>query len=217
MNFEDLKEIIIFLSIVIVISIFRSIKEARGAKAKKSKPAQPSSLPEKPSELKGEKPLVPRRKIIIRTEDVEIPIPQSVGDEKSKDSLPTVVVQEEEVTTVNEVEGELFSRPLEQDFEGEGLPVEKSKMFSAEVVKERFEKIDRREGVKPPVLVKPLYKKEITFTAPMERVGYTPVHVHTPTIGKNILVGVVGGIPQLHWAIIMTELLGPPKSLRDEF
>lgn len=215
MNFEDLIGIIIFLSIVIISSIFRSIREAREAKAKKSKSAQPTSPSAKPLELEGEKPSIPKRKVIIRTENVEIPVPQSGGDDKSKYSFPTVAVQEEKVTTVEEVEGELFSRPLERDYEGEGLPAEKRKVFSAEVVNERFEKIDRKEGIKPPVLVKPLYKKEITFTAPMERVAYAPVH--TTTIGKNMLVGAVGGIPQLHWAIIMTELLGPPKSLREEF
>lgn len=217
MNFEDLIGLVIFLAIVIISSILRSIKEAKESKDKGEKPTHsPISSPK--VEEESEKTFVPKRKIVIRTEESEIHSPVSDYhqktsiDESLKEVYPSVIEEskESEVTVT-----EKYSEAVQEKEIEEGIPQEKKKVFPSDRIREKLVKIQKKEFPKYPSLVKPLYKKEITFTAPMEKRTLSP----TPQIyiGKSMLGGSVGGVPQLHWAIVMMELLSPPKSLRDEF
>ncbi|GEM_PF-1274078 len=216
MNFEDLIGIIIFISIVVISSIFRAIKEAREARQKKEVTEQ-SQYPKTESlETEPEQPYIPKRKIVIKTEDVEIPIPPSMEREER---IPTPQIFQKTQTVEEGKSLELSARSLEDEYEGEGSPYGRERISPTEAVKEKIEKlqekVQKKETGKLPTLVKPLYKKEITFTAPMERTPYTTTT--STLVSRNIVSGTVGGVPQLQWAIIMMELLGPPKSLRDDF
>ncbi|MCX8064548.1 MAG: hypothetical protein N3G21_05170 [Candidatus Hydrogenedentes bacterium] len=223
MNFEDLLGLVIFIAIVAVSSIFRAIKESKESKEKKSSPKEfPVPAPQDIDE-KGKKPSVPRRKIIIRTEEGEFPT-TLLWEEKKIDEIegesPSVVnvESETEVEKAREEKTKVPSwsvEPVEGENVEEGIPPDKRKKIPVKVIQEKLEKIQKREPARYPSLVKPLYKKEITYTSPMEKKSF--VSAQSAPIRRGILAGAVGDIPQLHWAIVMMELLGPPKSLRDDF
>lgn len=205
MNFDDLLGLMVFLGIIIISSVLRGLKEMRKKEEGK--------LPKTPTQPQGkefkEPTNIPKRKVIIRKETepgfplppVFAPIPETL--ETKEDIFEKM--EEGEGPVLIKLEKSVTDEPQESPIRQE-KPLILIEKKDADTIKVKSKHQKQKEE-------KPSTAKiqKVAVSAPMKRVS-TP---YLPSSSIS-LEGNIGNIPKLQWAIIMTEVLGPPKALRND-
>ncbi|HOV34154.1 MAG TPA: hypothetical protein PLX23_12415 [Candidatus Hydrogenedens sp.] len=207
MSFDDIVGLLVFLGIIAVSAVFQKLKEKGEDKDTKKQSSPSNKQPANRKILQGPETNIPKRKIVVIRKETE-PTPLappflSSYQQRQKDKEP--LPEGKSVVTKNE------KQIIEKSWEGPPpekkgtFHVPKSKKTVETEVEAKFNK--ETEGVSS--LVK---KSKVEISAPMKRASYLPSRCQ-PQIS---LKGNIGNIPQLQWAVIMMEVLSPPKALRDE-
>lgn len=210
MNFDDLLGLLIFLGIVVISSIFRGIQEMK-KKGEETTPPK-STSPSLGKKLREPVKPPPVRKIVIRKEPSPIYPPPPVFEPTTEEPTETkedLFEKTEEGSKPSPIT--ISKKPFEEYTEGphpqEKIPSTteekiKSPIKPKTITQSQLEKITSQ--LKPP---------KIEISAPMKRISHEYVQ-HQPV--SLSLDGKIGNIPKLQWAVIMMEVLSPPKALRDE-
>ncbi len=208
MQSDDLVGLLVFLAIVVITSIIRALKEM-----KKKEPEQSPEIPKPTAERRFKEPekQPPKRKLIIRKEEEPTfspPPPPPVFTPPTK-----TLESREDLFEESEEEKEI---PIASPQKSYAEPYREPHREKPIIISEKKPHKDVIETKpKPPKTKEESYSTlktpQITFTAPMKRI--TPTQ---QTSSRLSLQGNIEGIPKLHWALIMQEILSPPKALRND-
>jgi len=207
MSFDDIFGLLVFLGIIAISTVFQRLKE-KGEKTDTEKQSSPSN--KQPANRKVfQKPEIdiPKRKIVVIRKETEpipptYPFPSSYPQgQEAKGSLP------EKKLVVMKKGKQVFEESWEEPLPEKKVPIhvpELRRVIGTEAESKFNKKIEGTSS-----LVK---KGKVEISAPIKRASSLP-YSHRPQIS---LKGNIGNIPQLQWAVIMMEVLSPPKALRDE-
>lgn len=207
MNFDDILGLLVFLGIIAISTVFQKLKE-KGEKADTEKqPSTPKKQPANRKIFQRPETNIPKRTIVVTRRETE-PIPPaspfpSPYPQRQEDKQP--------LTEEKPVIGENKKQFIEETWEGP--PPEKKvsihvpklgKTIGTEAETNFNRKVEETRSL--------IKKVKVEIPAPMKRASSLPSS-RKPQIS---LKGDIGNIPQLQWAVIMMEVLSPPKALRDE-
>ncbi|MCA1900636.1 MAG: hypothetical protein LDL53_00215, partial [Candidatus Hydrogenedens sp.] len=148
---------------------------------------------------------------VIRTESESPPPPLPLFEPKPKKGEQNEELWEEEGPKLKPI---IIKTELPQKVESpktKSTPEKREPVFKEVQGKYITKKIDIKPKPKSESVSTMARMGKAEVTAPMQRMSMQPAGHGVINLRENI-----GNIPQLQWAIIMMEVLSPPKSLRNE-